>query len=99
MKRSLLLLSLLFAVVSSVVGQVGGVGPGEPVSRRYTVKDEEFSVTLPLLPIMMRTNVARKSDGKVRLETRLKTSFAGVNYTIESFENPEPKQSLAQFVE
>ena len=96
-KRSCLFLSLLLVVVSNAVGQEPGTGLGESW-KRYTVEDEEFSVTLPTLPMMRTTKVARKSDGKVRLERHLKTT-SNVYYTIEAFENPEPKQSLQEFVD
>lgn len=98
MQRSLLLLSLLFMMVSSAVGQEPGMGPGVEW-QRYTVKDEEFSVTLPLFPMMRTSQGTRKSDGKARVERYLKTSFDGISYYIEAFENPEPKQSLEQFVD
>ena len=98
-KRSLLLLSLLFAVVSSAVGQEAGLGPAESQWQRYTVKGEEFSVTLPSFPRMRTTQVSRKNDGKVRVERHLKAIVDGVYYTIEAYENPEPKQSLEQFVD
>jgi TonB family protein len=97
MKRSRLLPSLLLVVVSSAVGQEPGTGSGESW-KRYTVKDAEFSVNLPGFPAMLTTKVARKSDGKVRLIRRLKTTSNGAYY-IEAFENPEPKQSLKQFID
>ena len=75
------------------------MGPGQAEWRRYTVKGEEFSVTLPLFPMMRTTQVARKSDGKVRVLKQLKTIFDGVYYNVEAFENPEPKQSLEQFID
>ena len=99
MKRSLLLLSLLFAVVSSAVGQEPGIEAGEVEWRRYTVKGEEFSVALPLAPRMRTAQVARKSDGKVQVQKYLKAIVNGVYYTIEAFENPEPKQSLEEFAD
>lgn len=99
MKRTLLLLSLLFAVVSSAVGQEPGMEAGEVEWRRYTVKGEEFSVALPLSPRMRTAQVARKSDGKVRVQKYLKAIVNGVYYTIEVFENPEPKQSLEEFAD
>jgi len=101
MKQIVLLLSLWLVIVSGAVirsqerGGGSGLGPG--VSRRYTVKDEEFSVILPTPPAMITTKVARKSDGKLRLKKRLITTFGGVYYSIEAFENPAPKQSLEQF--
>jgi hypothetical protein len=101
MKQIVLLLSFWLVIVSGVVirsqerGEGSGFGPG--IWHRYTVKDEEFSVTLPAFPGMMTTKVARKSDGKLRLKKRLVTAFDGVYYSIEAFENPAPKQSLEQF--
>src|SRR5215216_1761021 len=101
MKQILLLLSLWFVIVSGAMGQTlgPGSGPGQPVWQRYTVKDEEFSVTLPLFPAMTTTKAARTSDGEHRLVKRLRTTLDGVEYTIEAFENPKPRQSLEQFVE
>lgn len=99
MQRKLLLLLTCFIIVNSTAAQapVSGVGPG--VSWRiYTVKDEEFSVSLPGVPAMMTSNGLRKGDGKRRLERLLKTSYGGVDYYVEAFENPEPRQSLEQFV-
>jgi len=100
MRRILLLLSLLFLVVSGVVSrsQEIGLGPG-PSWHTYTVKDEEFSVTLPYFPGMATSKVARKGDGKRRLERRLTEVFNGVHYSIEAFENPKPRQSLEQFID
>src|SRR5262245_533581 len=101
MKRKFLLLSLLLAIASGAViqaqqGRDVGVGI---LWRRYTVKDEEFSVILPTLPAMATTSVARKSDNKIRLEKRLFTANDGVYYRIAAFENPKPKQSLEQLID
>ncbi|HEX6718398.1 MAG TPA: energy transducer TonB [Pyrinomonadaceae bacterium] len=99
MKRSLVL-PLLVVIASAGLSrsQENGVGPG-PQWRRYTVKREEFSVTLPALPWMTRGNVLRKVDGKSLLERQLKLYFDGVYYSIEAFENVEPRQSLEQFID
>jgi TonB family protein len=99
MKRIVLLLSLLFVIVSSAAGQGPGMGPMEGQWQRYTIKDEEFSVTMPKSPMMRTSKTARKSDGKARVEKHLKTTVDGVTYAIDAFENPEPKQSLEQFVD
>ena len=101
MRQIVSLLSLCLLIVSGAVirsqerGEGSGFAPG--ISRRYTVKNEEFSVTLPTFPGMIISKVARKSDGKLRLKKRLITSFEGVYYSIEAFENTAPKQSLEQF--
>src|ERR1043165_461524 len=99
MKAILLALCTLLLLANLALGQtqnMGGVGPG-PNWRTYTVKGEEFSVTLPAPPEMRTTDGFRK-DGKPRVERRLKTSLYGVDYSIEAFENPEPKESLEKFV-
>lgn len=91
-------------------GKEVGFGPGRPgipsprpgigpsLWATYTVEGEEFSVNLPIWPAMTTTKVARKGDGKHRLERQLKTSSLGVFYSIEVFENPEPRQSLEDFI-
>ena len=99
MQRILLLLftCLIIANSAAVRAQESGIGPG--VSwRMYTVKDEEFAVSLPGTPAMMTSEGLRKADGKRRVERLLKTSYQGIDYYIEAFENPEPRQSLEQFI-
>jgi len=64
----------------------------------YTVKDEAFSVALPAPPAMDTSNELRRRPLKDR-RTRLLGSYAdGVVYTIEVLENPEPQQSLEEFI-
>jgi TonB family protein len=92
MKLILILISLL------LTQQEGGVGPGTSW-QRYTVKDEEFSVTLPKLPELTTTQAARKSDRKLRFVRHLRTTFDNINFTIDSLENPEPRQSVEQLVD
>ena len=66
--------------------------------KRYTVKDEEFSIKLPTLPSMTTSKVFQARLQNQRLERQLKTSFQGVVYTIDVFENRKPMQSLEEFV-
>jgi TonB family protein len=96
-KRNLLLLSLLFMAMSGAAIRAQDRGSGSEW-RRYKVNDEEFSVTLPTMPAMATTKGVRKSDGKPRLEKRLRTAYDSVYFAVESFENPNPKQSLEQFI-
>ena len=101
MKRILLLLSIGLVIGSGAVirsQQGGGIGPGTSW-QRYTVKDEEFSVSLPKLPEMTTSQAARKSDGKLRFVRNLRATFGNVDFTIVALENPEPKQSVEQFVD
>ena len=65
---------------------------------RYTVEGEEFSVLLPTLPAMTTTRGRRGSDHERRVQRQLETSADGLLYTIEVYQNPEPRQSLEAFI-
>jgi len=99
MKRILLLLSLSLAIASGAVvqAQQSGVEPAI-LWRRYTVKDEEFSVLLPTLPAMTTSQVLRKGDRERQRQRQLETSLDDVLYTIDVYQNPKPKQSLDEFI-
>jgi TonB family protein len=86
--------SLIFLLVTCVFTHAQQSDPWS----RYTVKGEEFSVLLPTLPAMTTTKAVRKSDQKPQLLRRLNTTVDGVNYSIEIFENPKPRQSLDDFI-
>jgi hypothetical protein len=90
-------LCLMLWIATSAVSQEIGIAP-EGQGDRYTVKDEEFSVRLPLHPSMTTTRVPRKTDGKLRLQRRLRTASGGLYFGIDAFENPKPKQSLEEFI-
>jgi TonB family protein len=99
-----LLATFLIAVSGSIQAQESGIGPGRPAAsdplswRRYTVKDEEFSVILPTLPAMTTSKVLRSSDRKPHMQRLLETSLDGVVYNVQGFENPKPRQSLEEFI-
>lgn len=97
-KRLLLLVGALTLIASGVMGQ--GVGP-RPVSpqswQRYTVKGEEFSVTLPNHPSMQTTK--EKRPEKERRRRVLGSSAKDVVYTIHVVENPKGRQSLDAFIQ
>lgn len=103
--RILLLLCTIAMATSGVMGQVG---PGqEPQQRkapdpqswqRYTVKGEEFSVTLPTVPAMLTLKAFQPRIQKQRRERRLKAAADGVIYMVNVFENPKPNQSLDEFI-
>lgn len=62
--------------------------------KRYTVKDEEFSVLLPVMPAMttFKTHIHRLN--KDRRQRILGAYADGVVYVIHTFENPKRRQSL-----
>ena len=65
---------------------------------RYTVKGEEFSVLLPTIPAMTTTKALRKGDHERQTQRQLETSLDGVLYTIDVYQNPNPRQSLDAFI-
>jgi len=67
--------------------------------KRYTVKDEEFSVMFPVLPAMMSDTVFfLPPTNKHRVERTLMTTANGVLYFVFARENVKPQQSLADFI-
>ncbi len=105
-KRILLLTFTILLVAPGVMGQEPAAADqhsqpwqSDPQSwSRYTVKDEEFSVTLPTVPAMLTNKAFRPHNQKQRRERKLKASADGVLYTVEVFENVKPAQSLDQFI-
>ena len=107
LRRILLSTSTTFLVAFSVMGQepAGGDQEKKPSRHappeswsRYTVKDEEFSVTLPTVPAMLTSKVFQPRTQKQRRERKLKASADGVIYMVDVFENPKPAQSLEEFI-
>jgi TonB family protein len=66
---------------------------------RYTVKGEEFSVTLPVEPSMKTTEAFVNRVQKSRIERVLEAKAADLVYRIYVYENPKPRQSLKEFVD
>ena len=106
LKRILLLLCVIVLPASGVVAQAPGgdqassrANHDDPVWwKRYTVKDEGFSVKLPTLPAMTTNKVFHARLQRELLQRQLKTSVGGVVFTIDVFENPKSNQSLQEFV-
>ena len=66
--------------------------------KRYTVESDEFSVMLPKLPAMTTTRGLRYQDRKYQTHRQLETFVDGLLYIVEVYENPEPRQSLDEFI-
>lgn len=66
--------------------------------QRYTVKGEEFSVSLPALPAMTTQKFTNLNPRLNRIVRVLGSYGAGVAYAIHAFENPQD-QSLDEFIE
>jgi TonB family protein len=77
--------------------------PTAPVSTplaewtRYTVKGEEFSVSLPALPAMTTRKIARMPVRKARIERVLGSYGEGIAYAIYTYENLQG-QTLDEFI-
>ena len=65
---------------------------------RYTVKGEEFSVTLPVEPSMKTSDAFVVRLKKSRLERMIEAKEGDLVYRIFVYENPKPRQSLKEFI-
>jgi len=96
MRTRLPLLTLLtFLIVCSVDAQTRTQAS---LWLRYTVKGEEFSVTLPVEPEMKTSDVFLARLQKSRLERVVEAKAGDLVYRIYVYENPKPRQSLKDFV-
>lgn len=92
-----LLLCILILLASTLNGQTSNV-PEPAQWKRYTVKGEEFSVTLPTVPAMASNKAVLTVVERWRLERLLATSANGVTYSIYACENVKRRQSLKDFI-
>jgi TonB family protein len=100
MKRILLTACALLLMTPAIRGQIlerdaRNVPAAPSTWRTYTVKGEEFSVDLPTMPLMKSSVILHPRNLTKR---HLKTFLDGVIYSIDVFENPEPRQSLEEFI-
>ena len=95
MKTKLPLFILIFLFAATTQAQSA---PDPSTWKRYTVEDEEFSVTLPALPSMTSIKVYRQRIEKLTRERVLATSANGVIYSVYVCANPKPQQSLEEFI-
>ncbi|MDQ6653767.1 MAG: hypothetical protein M3Y84_13625, partial [Acidobacteriota bacterium] len=65
---------------------------------RYTVKGEEFSVSLPVMPAMTTQTVHILKLDKDRQQRVIGAYADGVVYAIYAFENPKRRQSLEDLI-
>jgi TonB family protein len=91
---------LIFLLLLAVVVKAQTANIVDPAQwKRYTVKGEEFSVTLPTLPAMASNKGVSAVVEKWRLErVLLVTSADGLAYSIYACENAKRQQSLKDFI-
>lgn len=98
MKQVLTLVSLLLLFASAVAAQENGSVQNESSWQRYTVKGEDFSIKLPLLPAMATIDDFR-SDETLSSRVRQLGAYAdGVAYTIYILDNGNPNKAFKNFV-
>lgn len=104
MKKIILLFCTLILISSAVMGQAKDqvAQPSErsvPLTwKRYTVKGEDFSVTLPTLPSMVTAERFNSRLQKRRKERQVLAAANGVSYVVEIFKNGGPTQTLEEFI-
>jgi hypothetical protein len=94
MKQILTLVSLILLFASAVAAQENGLIQNESLWQRYTVKGDDFSIKLPLLPAMATGIVFIEREQKLRRERQLGVYADGVVYTIYSLEPGDVQEAL-----
>ena len=95
MKRILIIVCLLF--VTNAHAQT----PSQSDSaawKRYSVRDEHFSIALPTRPTMHTSQLYFEPTRKDRTKRLLGSYADGVVYTILVLENPQQRESLEEFI-
>lgn len=92
MKRILIIVCLLF--VATAHAQTSS----QPDWKRYSVRDEQFSVSLPTRPAMHTSHLYFEPTRKDRTQRLLGSYADGVVYTIVVLENPQHRESFEDFI-
>ena len=95
MKRILIIVCLLF--VTNANAQTPSQSDSSPW-KRYSVRDEQFSVALPALPAMHTSHLFFEPTRMYRTQRLLGSYADGVVYTILVLENPKRRESLEDFI-
>lgn len=90
---------LLFTLLLAVAGAQGQSNkPRSTAWSFYTVKDEDFSVALPVHPSMHTVKEKLFKPARERRRRVLGAANNDVTYTIYVVENPKPRQTLEEFI-
>lgn len=87
----------VFALILIVPGAVAQT-PESPW-KIYTVKGEQISIGLPVVPWLLTVTETRKPPGKDRKKNVITCSAKGVLYTVHVIENTEPQLTLETFIQ
>ena len=88
----------LLACLSVLLASIANAQTQDNSWLRYTVKGEEFSVTLPVEPSMKTSDAFIVRLKKSRLERVIEAKDGDLVYRIYVYENPKPRQSLKEFI-
>jgi len=89
------LISLLVLSALAANAQSSGSAPWNV----YTIKGEDLTVVLPTVPAMETSKETRARPQKDRKRRVLKTTAAGVVYTVHVVDNPKRRLSLETFIQ
>ena len=95
MKQILIIVCLLF--VTNANAQTPSQSDSSPW-KRYSVRDEQFSIALPTRPAMHTSRLVFGPTQKNRTQRELGAYADGVVYTILVLENPKRRESLEDFI-
>lgn len=95
MKRILIIVCLLF--FTNANAQTPSQSDSSPW-KRYSVRDEQFSVALPTLPAMHTSRLFFEPTRTDRTQRLLGSYADGVVYSILVLENPKRLESLEEFI-
>ena len=92
-------ISLFVFALIMVVPAARAQTPAKAPWTVYTIKDEQISIALPVVPWLLSSEETLKQPGQDRKKHVLTCSAKGVLYTIYVMENTEPKLTLETFIE
>jgi TonB family protein len=98
MRARLKFLSFILVLLTGVVNAQTSKAPEPSQWLRYTVKGEEFSVSLPAEPSMKTADIFVTRLKKSRLERVVEAKVGAMVYRVYVYENPKPRQSLDDFI-
>ena len=90
---------LIFLLFLALTVQAQTSNPSDPSSwKRYTVKDEGFSINFPTLPAMATSREFAERGDRERRVRQIGAYAEGIVYSVYSIENHAHKQSLESFI-
>lgn len=92
------LILLIVCTLILIAPAANAQSSGKAVWSIYTIKGEHFTIILPTVPALETSREVRSRPQRDRKRHILKTTAAGVVYTVHVVENPKPRLSLEAFI-